>query len=571
MGHRPARRIVIVVAILTALIAWGSAGLWLAFDYGNTRRERLDALNRMSQLAAEHVRRLVSLTDLFLDTAEQSVLRSTESNGETADRFRTFFGDDDCIVPFAIIDHDGGLRLLAGNQGPQVGDRLYVKDAVPGRIAISVPIESRVNGKWVIPLVRRVADPANSVSMIMTAIDVDALERLYDSFRVKNGGAITLLRTDGMVLARSPHLPGTVGRVLGSDPAYQRFAGKVDHGTFTEISPLDGLARTAAFSIVKPYGLGVVVSISNEEILAPWWQRVRFGLVILTAISAAILGGSFLVLRLLARLEGEAESLECRVDERTRDLRRMMERRRVFLASLSHELRSPLNVILGFSEALMGGLHGHLTPGQRGYLADIHRSGGLLLDLVNDLLDSAAIEAGRLRLDASTVDLFGLLHEVEAMTSQQARAAAITLTIRVDPLGLKVWADRRRLLQVLLNLCTNAIKYGGHGCRVDIFAGLTADQACLITVTDNGRGMSEEETVLALTPFGRSNSVASIEGTGLGLPLSAGICALHDGSLTVFSRVGEGTRVEVMLPSSRVCVPEEEESVLRSSAMATVG
>jgi len=550
------------VAVLSILVAWVSAVLWLAEDYRNTQRERLDGLDRMSQVAAEHVRRLVSLTDLFLGTLEQSVLRPTGTDPVAAARFMAILGDDECIVPFGVIGRDGVLRTLTDTLEFPVADRHYLKEAQPGRIVVSTPVESRVNGKTVIPLVRGVADPASPVATILTAIDVEALERLYNGFRVKNGGAITLLRADGLVLARSPHLPGAVGQILDNDPTFLRFSGKAERGTFSEISPLDGLARMAAFSVVKPYGLAVVVSMSREEILAPWWRRVEVGIVTLLAVSGVILGGTMLVLRLLSQLEREAQSLECRVEERTCDLRRMMERRRVFLASLSHELRSPLNVILGFSDALMAGLHGSLTQGQRGYLVDIHRSGGLLLDLVNDLLDSAAIEAGSLRLEPSTLDLVDLLHEVEAMLSQQARSAGIIINVRVDPPGLKLWADRRRLLQVLLNLGTNAVKYGGHGCRIDIVATLSAERDCRIVVTDNGRGMSEEEVALALTPFGRSNNVAAIEGTGLGLPLSAGICALHDGRLTVSSRVGVGTRVEITLPGSRVCLPESDGAVL---------
>ncbi|SEH62767.1 sensor histidine kinase [Magnetospirillum fulvum] len=563
IGHRPARMVVIAVAVLSILVAWVSAVLWLAEDYRNTERERLDGLDRMSQIAAEHVRRLVSLTDLFLGTLEQSVLRPTGPDPVAAARFMAIMGDDDCIIPVAVIGHDGVLRTLSDMQAFSVADRPYLKDVQPGRIVVSAPIESRLNGKTVIPLVRGVADPTSPIATMLTAIDIEALERLYNGFRVTNGGAITLLRSDGLVLARAPHVPGAVGRVLDADPTFLRFAGKAERGTFTETSPLDGLTRTAAFSVVKPYGLAVVVSMSRQEILAPWWRRVEVGIVTLLAVSGVIWGGTLLVLRLLSQLEREAQSLECRVEERTRDLRRMMERRRVFLASLSHELRSPLNVILGFSDALMAGLHGSLTLGQRGYLTDIHRSGGLLLDLVNDLLDSAAIEAGSLRLEPSTLDLVDLLHEVEAMLSHQARSAGITVNVRVDPPGLKLWADRRRLLQVLLNLGTNAVKYGGHGCRIDIVAAAAANQDCKIIVSDNGRGMSEEEVALALTPFGRSNSVAAIEGTGLGLPLSAGICALHDGRLTVTSRVGLGTRIEITLPQSRVCLPDPDVAAVR--------
>jgi len=559
LGYRSARRLIAALSLAALLVAWLGVTIWLRRDYLDTRLDRLDSLSRVSQLTAEHLRRLLSVADLELDSLEPALAAGQPATAATAAvaRFVGLVGESDCLSLLAAIDHQGRMVRLSGDQTSLAFPPEMLAAASTNRLLVGAPVQIGEGGRWLIPLVRRISDPTHPYVLLLAGIDVTALERMYGSIRRHQGGAITLINLDGTVLVRSPPLPGTLGRNLQDHPLFRRFAGRASQGRFIAVSPLDGTARANAFTLAEPYRIGAVVSMSDAEVLAPWWERVRLALAILGGATVAVLGGMVLILRLLRRLEREAHSLERRVEERTGDLRRMIDRRRVFLASLSHELRSPLNVILGFSEALLGGLHGGLTPGQRGYLLDIHRSGQLLLELVNDLLDGAAIEAGSLRLEVGVVDLAELIAEARMMIGQQAAALDITIASRIDPTGLRLWADRRRLLQVLLNLGTNAVKYGGRGCHVEISARLTADDACRIEVSDTGPGMSGEEITMALTPFGRADGSRGIEGTGLGLPLAAGLCALHDGTLSLHSHPGEGTRVEILLPPSRVMPPPE--------------
>jgi len=556
LGYRSARRLIVALSFAVILTSWLAVGLWLWRDCRDTRRDQLDGLARTSQLTAEHLRRLLSAADLGLGTLEQALDRRqpAEAAKEVVSRFTYVVGEEDCLSVIAAVDRQGRVIPLSSDTHdlfpiPPEWQSLTGTD----RLMVAAPVRHGANGHWVIPLLRRIADPAHPVALLVAGLDVSALEQMYDTFRRHQSGSIALINLDGTLLVRSPPWPGALGLSLHDHPLFQRYyAGHSRQGQMLAVSPVDGISRAITFTLADPYPVATLVSMTDAEILAPWWQRVQLALAFGGLGLLVVLGGMALILYLLRRLEGEAQDLERRVEERTGELQRMVDRRRVFLASLSHELRSPLNVILGFSEALIGGLHGALTLGQRDYLTDIYRSGTLMLGLVNDLLDGAAIEAGSLRLEMGAVDLASLISEATAMIRHQAEANGASVVTRIDPPSLRLWADRRRLLQILLNLGTNAVKYAGPGSRIEMTAQLTPNQSCRIEVSDNGPGMSPEEIALALTPFGRGNDSRGIEGTGLGLPLAAGLCALHDGTLTLHSRPGQGTRVEILLPPTRV-------------------
>jgi len=553
LGYRRAKRLVIGVAAATGLAAWACAGFILWSEYHAVLGERTQSLERMREMAAEETRRMIAVNDLFLRTLDHALTHDPGDFAlpvEITRMFLDFTDDRDEMVRVGVIDHAGGFRRLGGAPLAQVGDRPYMREAEVGRLVVSVPVRNRITGQWVIPLVRRVSDPANPVDVMLSAIDIDGIEKLYDSVRDPDGGAITLLRIDGTVLARAPRSQGAIGRSIADDPTFRRHAGHNDVGTDEGIvSPLDGTRRISTFRQISPYGVGVVVSLTLAAALAPWWQFVGTVAVALTLVSGLVVTSSVVVLRLLRRLEEEAATLERKVGERTLELREMMDRRRLFLASMSHELRSPLNAILGFSDALLAGVRGPLDPAPRDYVRDIHQAGGLLLGVVNDLLDSAALEAGGIRLEPETVIVRALIDDVVRMLAPAAEQAHVVIHVVVEPPGLCLVADPRRLAQVLLNLGSNAIKYGAVGGRIEIEAAPdSATGGVRLSVADHGPGLSEDEIRVALSPFGRATKGRGIEGTGLGLPLSAGLIDLHGGALRILSRPGGGTRAEVILP-----------------------
>lgn len=222
-----------------------------------------------------------------------------------------------------------------------------------------------------------------------------------------------------------------------------------------------------------------------------------------------------------------------------------------FLAAMSHELRTPLNAILGFSEIIQQQMLGPLgDPKYVEYAHDIHSSGTLLLDLVNDILDVAAIEAGRKELQFSTVDLNELVDECLGIIEHRAREAGIDLRkVLDDAADNTVVADRRALQQVLLNLLTNAVKYTPRGGSVAVSA-LHGTAITEITVSDTGCGIPQDRIDDVTNAFVRrsENPHVAQEGWGLGLAIAKSLVELHQGNIRIESTVGKGTSVHITLP-----------------------
>ena len=219
-----------------------------------------------------------------------------------------------------------------------------------------------------------------------------------------------------------------------------------------------------------------------------------------------------------------------------------------FLASMSHELRTPLNAVLGFSEVLLERMFGELNERQEEYLHDIHSSGRHLLELLNEILDLSKIEAGKMALEYSSIDLRSLLDDAAAMLRERAATQGVELSIDVaDDIDV-VHSDVLRLKQIVLNLMTNAVKFTGAGGSVVVRArrrGADVD----ITVTDSGIGVPEADQQRIFESFQQGGRGSSREeGTGLGLTLSKRLVELLGGRMWLESKVGVGSTFGFSIP-----------------------
>jgi two-component system cell cycle sensor histidine kinase PleC len=221
-----------------------------------------------------------------------------------------------------------------------------------------------------------------------------------------------------------------------------------------------------------------------------------------------------------------------------------------FLASMSHELRTPLNAVIGFSEVLQGEVFGPLGSAKyREYAEDIRASGQHLLDLINDILDMARVEAGRYELHREEFALTELVRECVRFVDLRARQSGIALVSELKPETLRLDADRRAVKQILLNLLTNAIKFTPAGGRVTVRARIDAGR-CAVAVSDTGIGISQADLARLGRPFEQVANVMQRAhgGSGLGLALSTSLVELHGGKLRIASELGTGTTVTVDLP-----------------------
>jgi signal transduction histidine kinase len=226
-----------------------------------------------------------------------------------------------------------------------------------------------------------------------------------------------------------------------------------------------------------------------------------------------------------------------------------------FLATMSHELRTPLNAIIGFSEMVAAETYGPAgSPRYVEYARDIRRSGIHLLDLINGILDTAKIEAGRYVLEEDTVPIATVVEVCLAMMRPHAEEARVTLAATVDPGLPPLYIDRRATVQVLLNLLSNAVKFTPGGGRVALAAALDADGRCLLQITDTGVGIAPQMLGRLFEPFVQGDPMLSRRhpGTGLGLSISRSLMELHGGTLSLDSTPGRGTIARAHFPAHRL-------------------
>jgi two-component system cell cycle sensor histidine kinase PleC len=227
-----------------------------------------------------------------------------------------------------------------------------------------------------------------------------------------------------------------------------------------------------------------------------------------------------------------------------------------FLACMSHELRTPLNAIIGFSDVMKSGCYGPIQPEKyQDYVEDIHTSGQHLLEIINDILDLAKVEAGVMQLQEAEVDLGRLMQKTSRLLVDRAHGAGVTLEITTSDTLPTLRGDALRLKQIMINLLSNALNHTPEGGEIHIAVQFLPHEAMplIITIADTGDGMREEDIPIALSKFGQINGYTRREeGTGLGLPLSVELMRLHQGTLAIESVQGQGTTVTLAFPAARI-------------------
>lgn len=212
-----------------------------------------------------------------------------------------------------------------------------------------------------------------------------------------------------------------------------------------------------------------------------------------------------------------------------------------FLSSMSHELRTPLNTILGFAQLLEAGSPPP-TPIQKGRIDKILGAGWYLLEMINEILDLAKIESGKLSLSMEPVSLSDVMLDCRGMMEVQAEKSGIRMSFPQFDRPCLVRADRTRLKQILINLLSNAIKYNRAGGLVEVACATNAAGRLRISVTDSGEGLTTEQLAQLFQVFNRLGQEASaVEGAGIGLVVSKRLVEMMGGSIGVESTVGVGS------------------------------
>lgn len=239
-----------------------------------------------------------------------------------------------------------------------------------------------------------------------------------------------------------------------------------------------------------------------------------------------------------------------------RDAESASTQKTAFLARISHEIRTPLNAIIGFSDLMLDERFGSVKDDRsREYLKDINKSGGLVLDLVNDLLDLSKIEAGEQELEFSAVSINELLRESVSMMQPKANQQRVIIRSSLSGDLPDVVADARSIKQIALNLLSNAVRFTNPGGQVVVSSALMDDGCLAIRFRDTGIGMTEEQIEQAMQPYKQVHSedvIATKDGSGLGLPLTKAMVEGNRADIMITSTPNVGTIVEVIFPANRV-------------------
>jgi signal transduction histidine kinase len=300
-------------------------------------------------------------------------------------------------------------------------------------------------------------------------------------------------------------------------------------------------------------GLSLVL---EEELHRTAERSLRNYMTLSYALAGSVLAFTFGVGYLLHRYERRREDYESFLRLAREEAEDASNAKSDFLASMSHDLRTPLNAIMGFSEMMKEQTLGPLgAPRYKEYAQDIHKSGNILISLINGILDLSKIEAGKYELSEMPLDVAKLIQDSVGLIMQQAEAKKANLKIAVEQNLPALYADTRAINQILTNLLSNAVKFTLEGGQITISAQVEDDGGLLVQVMDTGIGMSEQDIAKALEPFGQVGDHMHSRkhaGTGLGLYICSNLMGLHGGSLGIESTIGEGTVVSAYFPPKRV-------------------
>jgi signal transduction histidine kinase len=272
------------------------------------------------------------------------------------------------------------------------------------------------------------------------------------------------------------------------------------------------------------------------------------------------------------RIEEQTSNSNARLEQKAHDLEEAMEylgqardraeaadrAKSEFLAMMSHELRTPLNAVIGFSEIMKTEALGPIgSTKYREFADDIYTSGHHLLELINDILDLSKIESGKTRLREEEIQIAELIDSTVMLVRDSARRNSIEIELDCAPDLPDIFADRRKLKQILANLLSNGIKFTPAGGRISLKVRRGTHNGHVFQFADTGIGIAPEDIPKALAPFQQIDSKLGRmhEGTGLGLPLTKALVELHGGALEIESEVGVGTTVTLHFPNTRAIVP----------------
>jgi two-component system cell cycle sensor histidine kinase PleC len=581
-------RQIIGSAVFLAACMWAiiAGSLWSEYDRA-WAQARTQEYNLVAALAGE-LRQTFDSTQRMFDIIQRDVEAASHTMA-LADALRqvgseehVLLGDDRDLV---LADADGQV-LFSTDPGEAVGESIANAPYFNQRKAepdTSLRVDSAQHGARAMIAVSEALRDAQGhfLGEAIQLMPTSSLLTLHREFDLGSQGQVTITTANGIVLAcfDRNNENGTLN--VGKDIRDGAFPENLQPGRTALFMKPGNIDRMIAIRRVNRYDLDILVGVAVNEALRA--ARVHIWLICFLGLAATGLIGGLTTLLVrevwhrtrkeielaadrerLQHAQAQIEIERSRLAETNRELVASKERAEIanrtksqFLAHMSHELRTPLHAIIGFSELIRDQAPaGPRDPPLGEYSNDILTSGRHLLDLINTILDITKIESGTAILTESMFPLSDLVRNALVTIRAQADLRHISIDVRLPDSPIRLFADRTRMLQVLINLLSNAVKFTHEDGQIVVSATINPGGDLVLSVIDSGIGMTETEVQIALEPFGQVDSALSrsYQGTGLGLPLAVRLMELHGGRLEVTSIKGKGTAVRATIPAKRVAL-----------------
>jgi signal transduction histidine kinase len=598
----------LLLVLLAAIPALGLT-LYTNLEERHLRKAQVqEHAMRVSRLVSADYQRLIEdARQLVVTLARLPAVRDRNRAACNA-LFADLLTQQSSYANLAVIDANGNVFCSALPMTGQVfaGDRAYFRRAVESReFAIGEYQIGRITGKATVNFAYPVVDDAGYVAaVVVAALDLAWLNELASQAGLPPGTMLTVIDRNGTILSRYPDERKWVGKLMPEPLVLNAILTQQGNGTI-DASGTDGIPRLFSFA---PFGgaaqsAGAYVSVGIPAAVAfagVNWILARnmasLALVAGLALAAAWVGGNLFIVRQIQALvgatkrvasgemgvriglpqgQGELSQLAGAFDQMAESLERAHERRLLeeelrrknyqleqqnlaiqeanrlkteFVSMVSHELRTPLTSIQGYAELLLEDKQ--IAGEERESLTIVKKNADRLLGLINDLLDVSRIEAGRIDLHHTSLDLVRLILEVAGSLRPLIEAKQQRLRLDLGDGLPAVWADGDRVTQILTNLISNAHKYTMVEGSITV-AARRDDGFVRVDVSDTGIGLSPEDQAQIFTKFFRvhDRSRQASGGTGLGLVITRLLVELHGGRITLTSAPGQGSTFSFTLPA----------------------
>ena len=569
----PQAALVWLVAILLAVSIVGLNFLFLEKLRESTLNSAEQDLMRHSLTLAGQAEQSFKSLDLVLssvvdtvtrrDISDQAAFARSLSDGATHVLLKEKLSGLPQIDAITIINASGKL-INFSRYWPipevNVSDRDYykaLKEDADRTNYVSAPVQNRGTGTWTIYLARRInGTNGEFVGLVLGAMALKHFEDFYGATSLGDGSAVSLMRTDGTMLVRSPRT-ADIGKIFTNAPLILK-GGR--SGNLREVSPIDKQMRIKSARALDNFPLLILTTQTEESTLRSWGRMSTMLLALSYGLTGLILVGAHFAIRwwrqqqiairigeekmMVEKARAEAETSLLR--ERERAAEAASRAKSSFLAVMSHEIRTPMNAVLGLASSL---LEGPLTDEQRKLVRTIHQSGDDLLEILNDILDYSKLEAGELTLEDIAFAPPDIVETAISIIGPRASVKGVKLSATYDPvLPAALMGDAGRLRQVLLNLVSNAVKFTPAGevtitnrcCQKD-----ETHATIEWVISDTGIGIAPEKVGTLFKDFVQADCSINRRygGSGLGLSICKRIIDRMNGEIGVVSTLGQGTTV----------------------------